>query len=219
MLKAVIFDMDGTLGDTIPLCVEAYRQCVEEATGKRPAEHDVTRHFGISDRGVLAAMLGMSPEDPALPILRLKAIYEQLHPQYAPAPFEGAIELLRDLRRLGLRTGLITGKEKYTGESSIAFFGFEGLFDWKGFGIPDRNVKDEQLQTVMQEWNLRPGELIYVGDAPSDIALCHSIGVPIINAAWAESAQAEAAACTALHPEYRLSRFQELKPLILQLLS
>ena len=53
MLKAVLFDMDGTLGDTLPLCVESYRQCVAELTGRTPDKDEVVSHFGLSDRGVL----------------------------------------------------------------------------------------------------------------------------------------------------------------------
>ena len=59
MLKAVLFDMDGTLGDTLPLCVEAYRQCVAELTGRTPSAEEVVSYFGLSDRGVLAGLLGM----------------------------------------------------------------------------------------------------------------------------------------------------------------
>ena len=59
MLKAVLFDMDGTLGDTLPLCVEAYRQCTAEITGRMPAAEEVVSYFGLSDRGVLAGLVGL----------------------------------------------------------------------------------------------------------------------------------------------------------------
>ncbi len=79
MLKAVLFDMDGTLGDTLPLCVEAYRQCTAEQSGRTPTREEVVSWFGLSDRGVLAGLLGMQPDDPALPVERFVAAYEQLH--------------------------------------------------------------------------------------------------------------------------------------------
>ena len=217
MLKAVLFDMDGTLGDTLPLCVEAYRQCVAELTGRTPSREEVISYFGLSDRGVLAGLLGMQPDDPALPIERFVAVYERLHPELAPAPFPGAVEMLRAVKAAGLRVGLISGKEHYTAMPTVKYYGMEGLFEWYGLGLPTHNCKAERLQQVMQLWELEPNELIYVGDAPSDISLCHSVGVRIINAAWASTATAEAAACTALNPEYRLKHFNELLPLILSL--
>ena len=217
MLKAVLFDMDGTLGDTLPLCVEAYRQCVAELTGRTPDKEEVVSHFGLSDRGVLGALLSMSPDDPALPVDRFVAAYERLHPQLAPTPFPGAVEMLQAVKSAGLRVGLISGKEHYTAMPTISYYGMEGIFEWFGLGLPTHNCKAERLQQVMQLWGLTADEIIYVGDAPSDIELCHRVGVRIINAAWAGTTQGDAEACLALNPEYRLTDFNELLPLILNL--
>ncbi len=217
MLKAVLFDMDGTLGDTLPLCVESYRRCVAEMTGRTPSKEEVISWFGLSDRGVLAALLGMSPDDPALPIDRFVAAYERLHGELAPTPFPGAVEMLRAVKAAGLRVGLISGKEHYTAMPTVSYYGMDGIFEWFGLGLPTHNCKAERLQQVMQLWGLQPEEIIYVGDAPSDIDLCHSVGVRIINAAWASTAGEDAAACLARNPEYRLTDFNDLLPLILSL--
>lgn len=217
MLKAVLFDMDGTLGDTLPLCVEAYRQCTAELTGRTPAPEEVISFFGLSDRGVLAGLLGMDCDDPALPIDRFVAAYERLHPSLAPAPFPGAVQMLQAVKAAGLRVGLISGKEHFTALPTVRYFGMEGLFEWYGLGLPTHNCKAERLQEVMQLWGLGADELIYVGDAPSDIELCHSVGVRIINAAWASTAAAEEQACLARCPDYRLTHFNDLLPLIQQL--
>jgi phosphoglycolate phosphatase/pyrophosphatase PpaX len=217
MLKAVLFDMDGTLGDTLPLCVEAYRRCVGEQTGRTPSEEEVVSWFGLSDRGVLGGLLGMQPDAPTLPIERFVAIYEQLHGELAPEPFPGAVEMLQAVKAAGLRVGLISGKEHYTALPTIRYYGMEGLFEWYGLGKPTHNCKAERMQEIMQLWELQPDELIYVGDAPSDIELCHSVGVRIINAAWAGTTQGNAQACLALNPEYRLTDFNELLPLILSI--
>ncbi len=216
-LKAVVFDMDGTLGDTLPLCVEAYRRCTEELTGSRPSVEEVVRFFGISDRGVLGGLLHMGADDPALPIARFVSIYRELHHELAPAPFPGAVEALRALRARGLKTGLLTGKEAFSGEPTLDVFGMQGLFDWRAYGCPYLNTKDACLRAALDFWGLQPEEMIYVGDAPSDIRLCHAVGVRIVNAAWAPSAAAEAEACLALAPDFRLLSFDELLPLILSL--
>ena len=217
MLKAVLFDMDGTLGDTLPLRVEAYRTCVEELGLPKPTAEKVVRFFGLNDSGVLAGLLGLSPDDPELPIGRFVEVYERLHPTLAPAPFAGAVEMLRAVREAGIRIGIISGKEHFTGNPTIRYYGLEEFVEWRGFGLATHNCKHERLQQVMQEWNLRPDELVYVGDAPSDIELSHRVGVRIINAAWASTAAQEEAACMALNPDWRLTRFDELLPLILSL--
>lgn len=219
MLRTVIFDMDGTLGDTLPLCVETYRQCVQEETGVRPSAEEVTRHFGLSDRGVLGALLGMSPDDPALPMKHLVAVYESLHESFSPAPFEGVRELLPRLRDKGLKLGLISGKEDYTALPTLRVYGMTGMFEWMGLGKPTHNCKAERLQEAMAHWHLRACDMLYIGDAPSDITQCHEVGVPIVSAGWAPGAEESEAACLALHPDYRLKHLCELEPLINHLLS
>lgn len=217
MLKAVIFDMDGTLGDTLPLCVEAFRQCVDAEIHRLPTPDEVTEHFGISDRGVLGALLGMNPDDPALPIHRLVEIYKKLHPALAPAPFEGAKETLVQLRSRGIKVALLTGKERYTADPTLQQFDLAGLFDLELFGVPTHNCKGEQLREVMQTWSLRPEEIIYVGDTPTDIEVCHQEGVRIINAAWSTDAEQLKEACLAQKPEFRLEHLTDLLPLIEQI--
>lgn len=219
MLKAVIFDMDGTLGDTLGLCIEAYRQVTLEYTGKKPSAQEVTHFFGISDRGVLGGLLGMPYDAPDLPVGRFVQIYEELHPALSPQPFDGAVATLRQLKGWGLKLGLVTGKEGYTATPTLRRFGMEGLFDWEGLGKPTHNCKAERLQEAMDFFSLRADEMIYVGDAPSDISQCHSVGVPIVNAAWAPEAEGGKEACLALNPDYRLTDFSALAGLIHQLLT
>lgn len=219
MVKGIIFDMDGTLGDTVTLCVEAYRQTTQEVSGRLPAAEEVLGLFGISDRGVLGGLLGMRYDDPALPIDHFVEVYERLHDTLAPTPYEGAVEALRSIKAKGLKVGLLTGKEHYTAAPTIKRYGMSGLFDLVLTGQPTHNCKDECLLEAMRAWNMAADEILYVGDAPTDIEHCHRVGVRIINAAWGSHAAAEAEDCLARNPDYRLTRFSELEPLITELLS
>lgn len=67
MLKAIAFDMDGTLGDTLSLCIESFRRCTCEYTGRYPSVQEVVSHFNVSDRGVLGALLSLPPDSPPAP--------------------------------------------------------------------------------------------------------------------------------------------------------
>jgi len=219
MLKGIIFDMDGTLGDTMQLCIEAYRGAVQELTGHTPTVEEVVSYFGLSDRGVLGGLLGMDPDSPQLPIDTFVRVYCERHDELAPAPFPGATELLRRLKERGIKLALLTGKEHYTAIPTIQKYGMEGVFDLQLYGDPRYNCKADNLKRAMEAWQLSPQEIIYVGDAPSDITLCHSVGVAIINAAWGSGASADESTCLTLHPEYRLTDFSELEPLLTKLTS
>lgn len=209
--------MDGTLGDTVALCVETFCRCVSECTGRRPSEQEVMSHFGVSDRGVLGALLGMEPQSPQLPVERMAAIYEELHAAYAPAPFDGAVAMLQRLRARGLYVALVTGKEPYTALPTLRRFGMAGLFDDCFYGCPTHNCKAERMRELMAHRGYAADELVYVGDAPGDIEQSRQAGVRIVNAAWADSAAAESEACLALQPDYRLTDFSRLEPLLMTL--
>ncbi len=219
MLKAVLFDVDGTLGDTLPLCVEAYRTTVYELRGQRPSAEEVVSHFGLSDRGVLGALLGMHPDDAELPIGHFVQVYCRLLPQMAPAPFDGVAEMLAGLRQSGLRLGIVTGKEACTARPTFTAFGLdEAGFEWFGFGSPFSNVKAQRLREGADFFGISPAELLYVGDAPSDITLAHAAGVRILNAAWAPDSDSCREACLAEKPDFRLSDIRDVLPLILSLI-
>lgn len=211
--------MDGTLGDTVSLCVEAYRKTTLDISGRLPDAEEVMSLFGISDRGVLAGLLGMQYDSPDLPISHFVEVYESLHDSLAPAPYNGAVQALKNIKAMGLNLGLLTGKEHYTANPTIKRYGMEGLFDIVLTGQPTHNCKDECLQQAMKEWGMSPNEIIYVGDAPTDIEHCHRVGVRIINAAWGSHAPTEEAACLARKPDYRLTDFADLEPLITKLMS
>lgn len=214
MIKAVVFDMDGTLGDTLPLCVESFARCVEERRGLRPSDDEVTAHFSVSDRGILSGLLGIPPDSPELPIARFAEIYDELHSTYAPAPFPGAVELLHRLKAKGLRLALLTGKESYTALPTLRHFGMQGIFEEKLFGKPTHNCKAERLTELMQLWQLTPDELIYIGDAPSDIDQSHRVGVRIICAAWSPNTETDLTDCLDTTPDFRLTSFADLEPLL-----
>ena len=210
MLKAVIFDMDGTLGDTLTLCVESYRRCVREVTGKEPEAEEVERFFGVSDRGVLGQLLGMSPEDPKLPIEEFAKIYDEMHEQYAPEPFPGVRELLRRLAARGLRLAVITGKEPYTALPTLRRYALTPMFEICLYGDPYCNVKARRMLEYTQQTGLKADEMIYVGDMPSDVEQGRLAGVRVAHAAWAPGSQKYVADCRAMAPDISANSPEEL---------
>lgn len=219
MLEAVIFDMDGTLGDTISLCVESYRRCVSELTGETPSAEDVEKHFGVSDRGVLGKLLGMSPEDPNLPIRRFAEVYEELHNEYAPEPFPGMRDLLERLAARGLRLAVITGKEQYTALPTLRRFGLIDRFELCLYGDPYCNAKAQRIRELVQRTGLASGQILYVGDMPTDIEQARRAGVRVACAAWAPDAPKYEQSCRALQPDAYVRTLEELEAVVAEMQS
>lgn len=53
MIKAIIFDLDGTIGDTVPLCIAAFKKSVEPLAGRVFSEEDIVSTFGPSEEGTI----------------------------------------------------------------------------------------------------------------------------------------------------------------------
>ena len=56
-IKAVIFDVDGTIADTLDICIESYREVLQRYTYRPYQTEEITRHFGLSEEGILAAYI------------------------------------------------------------------------------------------------------------------------------------------------------------------
>lgn len=197
MIRLVLFDMDGTLADTLPLCVEAFARAAEQLTGRRPTEKEITDTFGPDEFGTMAVLTpGRQEEGAAL----YHAYSEQLHPVLCPAPFDGIREALSALKRKHIRIALVTGKGRRAMEISLRALGLCGVFDRTESGSPTENCKPACIARTLDAFGLRADEAIYVGDTVSDIRSAHAAGLAIVSAAWAPGADAEKLRAAA--PEY-----------------
>jgi phosphoglycolate phosphatase/pyrophosphatase PpaX len=117
--------------------------------------------------------------------------YDVLH-HHCPAPFEGITELLDYLQLHGLRIAMVTGKGPKSSEISLNKFGIKHYFSPIETGSPHGPVKAERIESVVQGWaDLTRNEILYIGDAPSDITASRKAGIPVVAAAWAETAEPE----------------------------
>ena len=57
MIKLVAFDLDGTIGDTIPMCIKAFRQAVSPYAGHLLTDREVVETFGLNDIGMIKSIV------------------------------------------------------------------------------------------------------------------------------------------------------------------
>jgi len=187
-LKAVLFDLDGTLGDTIPVCWAAFRAALEEHQGRRYSDAEITAMFGPSEEGVFQRLV---PDRWQACLQSFLAAYEREHDR-CPAPFPGIERALRSLRSRGVRLGIVTGKGPGSAEISLRRLGLGGYFDAVETGSPEGAVKATLIRRLLGRWSLAPEEAAYVGDHPSDIRAAREVGALPLAAAWATTADSEA---------------------------
>lgn len=187
-IKAVIFDLDGTLGDTVPLCVEAFKKSIEPLINRTITDKEIIATFGPSEEGTIMAL---APEFYEKGISSYLYFYEQLH-DMCPKPFDGIVNLLNLLKNKQIRIAMVTGKGKYSTEISLRKFGITHFFEKIETGHQSGPRKSEGIEAILDFFDdINKNEIIYVGDAPSDIKACKMVEVPIVAAAWADASEPE----------------------------
>lgn len=184
MLKCVIFDMDGTIADTMPLCIAAFRDSIENLIGKRISDEEILETFGPAEEGTIRALLPDHYEEGVIAYLEN---YRKLHVKMCPEPFEGILDLLYFLKSKGIILAIVTGKGAKSLDISLDILGLKDIFDILEPGSPLGPVKPQSMETVMQTFQVKPEECVYIGDAPSDIIASRKVSVPVISVTWAQT--------------------------------
>lgn len=187
-IKAVIFDLDGTLANTLPLCIQAFRKSVEPLINRSISDAEIIATFGPSEEGTI---MTLAPNHYNKGVSDYLHFYESLH-EMCPVPFDGIKEILETLKNKAVHISMVTGKGKHSTDISLKYFELTHFFEIIETGSPDGARKAEGIQIILNVLkDIKSDEVIYVGDAPSDIIASRKVGVPVVAAAWADTAELE----------------------------
>jgi pyrophosphatase PpaX len=190
-LTGAIFDLDGTLADTLPACYAAFRAACDRLGGPRYTDAEIRALFGPSEEGMVQRAMPHCWQD-ALAVLLEE--YRR-HLPLCSSLFPAVASALDQLRHWHVPLALVTGKGSQTTAMSLSHFGLDGTFDHVETGSPAGVVKAAAIARVVAAWGVAPGDVIYVGDAVADMQAADEAGVLGVAAAWAPSAiEAELAA-------------------------
>ena len=189
MIRHVAFDFDGTLADSVEFCLSVFDRVFEKYMGKNaPDREAIYNNFGMNEPGVLRFFMGgfnkEAEED-------FYAFHRELHSKWCPEPFPGVIGLLEFLRGKGVPMTILTGRSETTCNISLDFLDMQKYFSGAKYGSPEKNDKAGQLCELMKEYGLSADEIVYVGDAVSDVTACRKANVRCLAAGWASTARLE----------------------------
>jgi phosphoglycolate phosphatase/pyrophosphatase PpaX len=208
--KTIIFDLDGTIADTLPLCIAAFKKSIEPLLQAEISEQEIIATFGPSEEGTIRKLIPAYEKEGVEAYLQH---YEQLH-HTCPAPFPGIKELLKSLQTRQVQLAMVTGKGIQSTRISLKQFGLEQYFEIMETGSPNGPDKINGIRRVLSRLNADTNESLYVGDAPSDILYCKEIGIPIAAAAWATTANGKE--LETLNPEWIFYSVEEFKSWIVR---
>ena len=196
------------MGNTLPLCVAAFREALEPLVGRTLTDGEIIATFGPSEEGTIAAF---APQRFDEGMKRYLEAYARLHDRW-PTPFPGIRELLIELKQRGTFVGLVTGKGSLSLAITLQRYGFEELFDAVKAGQPEKAVKDICINELIAEHALERQSTLYVGDTLYDMRVSRACGLKVAAAAWAPTT--DAAKLRACSPDYLLETVQALADLV-----
>jgi phosphoglycolate phosphatase-like HAD superfamily hydrolase len=187
-LHGVIFDLDGTLGDTLPACFVAFRRALKDFSAREYADDEISALFGPSEEGMIQRLV----PDRWEPCLRAYlAAYQDCLPKYA-RPIPGMKDALLLLRTRGVTLAVVTGKGPHSAAVTLKHLDLADSFDVVETGSPEGNVKPAAIRKILARWRAAPHQVAYVGDASSDIQAAREAGVIPLGAAWLATTSAQA---------------------------
>ena len=194
-IDAVIWDVDGSLVDTIPLCANALAFTIAHHGGPDLTPHDVLARFGPTEEGLLRSELGDGWVEAIETYL---TVYEERHEDEAEvfATIHATVAAMADA---GVPMAVVTGKGARSADITLRIIGLLGAFETVAPGSMEGSVKRQEIGRIVEGWGIAADRVAYVGDMPSDIVEARSAGVVSVAAAWKPGAHTDELA--ALEPD------------------
>lgn len=180
MIRAVLFDLDGTFADTAPDLGYAVN-VMRTARGLPPVPEAKTRPVTSSGaRGLLGAGFGITPEHADYPALREEFLnIYQANLCRATRLFDGMAELVAALETRGLTWGIVTNKAERFALPLIDLLGYGARAACVIGGDTTGKLKPspEPLYAAARAIGIAPGHCVYVGDDERDVQAGRAAGM------------------------------------------
>ena len=208
---AMLFDLDGTLGDTLPLIYRAFNDALEPVLKRTLGEAEIRSLFGPPDTWIIRDLVGPAEADSAN--AAYLASYDRNHDDLVP-PFAGIQELLGDCAASGARIAVVTGKSRQTAILTLERLHLMPYVEvlYGGDDVERQKPDPLALQLVLAEFGIAAEAAVMIGDSAADILAGKAIGCQTIGVLWGSPDHSELLAAA---PDIVVSSVSELRSVLL----
>ncbi len=187
--KAAIFDLDGTLINSLADLAESANDMLESFGFPRRSLEEYRYFLGNGPRKLMERCL---PEEQAKDPLVVDKALERYNTYYGnhlfqqTAPYEGILPMLNILQGNHIKLGICTNKQQFASDALVEKLFPKGMFlmnlgDLEG--TPRKPDPSKVLQ-IMKEFGVTPNETVYLGDSSTDMETAHNAKCLAIGVSW-----------------------------------
>lgn len=184
-VKAVIFDLDGTLLNTLTDLSASVNYTLERFGFPLRSEREVRSYLGNGIRALVEKSLPADKKDMTDECLKVFKDYYDIHKDDNTAPYDGIVDMLRSVKAAGLKTAIVSNKY----DAAVQYLKdvtFSGLIDFavgEGNGIAAKPAPDG-VWLALKKLNAVNEESVYVGDSEVDLMTAENSGLKCVAVTW-----------------------------------
>lgn len=182
--KLVVFDMDGTILNTLSDLLSAVNYAMEKSDYPLLTYNTLKGYVG---NGIMKMLSRAVPSG----VENLDKVYADFTEYYSEhcsdttAPYEGIVEVIGKIKSLGYKTAVVSNKDDY-GVKALCEQFFKGLFDIE-IGVRegyDKKPSPDLVNIAFDYLGVTPNESVYVGDSDVDFLTAKNSKTDFIGVEW-----------------------------------
>ena len=212
-IKTVIFDLDGTLLDTLQDLCDSVNYIMSNIGHKNREAREIRSFLGNGAANLLKKSLSSEmEEDKFMKVLDEYKAYYQINMHNKTMPYPGILELLKELKDRGYNLAIVSNKQDEA-VKVLAEKYFKGLIDTAAGESTaiKRKPAPDTIYKAIEVLGSKREEAIYVGDSEVDAEAAKNAGIPCVLVTWGfrdrEDLEKE-------KPDYIIDRADELLGII-----
>lgn len=181
-VDCLLFDLDGTLADTIELIIFCFRETLRLLELPPRSDEQILSEIG---RPLHLQARDIDPERADEIFSLYQNLYAQHHDELV-REFPGVREALAELVEGGYRMGVVTSKRDFSALPDLKFFRLEEFFEVviTADDTTQHKPHPEPVLEALRRLGVVPAQATFIGDSPYDLRCAHAAGVLAGAVAW-----------------------------------
>lgn len=186
MIKAIIFDLDGTLLDTLEDLKNGVNAALKEYHMPERSLEEIRKFVGNGIRNLMIRAVPDGEENPHFEeAFAYFKVYYKAHCKEHTGPYEGILPMLRELSDQGFKMAIVSNKidtaVKELNQEHFAEYIENAIGEMSGVA---RKPAPDMVNLALEALQVNKEDAVYVGDSEVDVLTARNAGLPCVCVTW-----------------------------------